>query len=989
MNIKLLLDNKEIELSESISFPMTKSFDNIYKPTDIFVDYSKNINIPATAHNNKILGNAYRLDKHFSTGDQTLGLYMNPMKRIPAKLLYNNELIFDGYAKYVSATDTNGQISYNMNLYGAVGDVFQTLLSVVVDENKLSDEQKAEPDGGLKYVLNDQFYTHPIIDKNTVLDCWEYTGEPASNTSFYHTNTFGFAPAYRGFYNDFESGTCVALESEYDTAEPRAVEDVLKEEWIKNYKATDANITDDAAEKRIEAIDIQSLIGDGIKEQQIHQFRSYEQKPFIYFCRLMRLYQEKCKELTGYDIKLDPTWFNANNPYWTRLCYMFDYLGERGVNDDQTKLLSNLKSISWGTQSGNSTSQTIELTEFTDAVNNIERLSIAPFDLAVVTTVDANNADPLTAGVYPVQNSVVRLDDNSYILADVTIANSNGTVKTLHYWGANDQLEVELPDAYNADNFVKLNNITTIDYVNRKLTGSVFLRIPTIDVPYIDTTGLKISVKMTLVGANERSIVYKYYNPRTAVYYTHYIKPELNSENYLVQVGNIDIYTNWRFNTTLSLKNLYTKDDSLFNVILQYTKMHGLVWASNYTKKEISVMTRQSFFSNYTVDDWSDKVDASKNITIEPVSFASKYVNFGYDETDGYRYSGYKNKYGIEYGSKRIKTKYEFDTATTELLEGAQPSSMSTKTFIPLETLREWDTITPLSPITDPVNFIDCEDNDQAAAISLNNWYFRCDNVDVWDNKYYMADASNKEKEDNQYYWLWNDYADLIGAAERVNVLPLFSIVYDTKSEYTRDNRTVGCLMNTPNEDFTKDKATSSAQGNYIYDLCWRDYINERYNSNNKKVTAYFYLTVKDFNLFNFNRLVLYNNQLFTVNKIIDFDPVANASTKVELIQVNDINAYIQSSNLFPIIAANKDAIIGRGAYGSKTIYFRVLTPPTGYEIISDSQGEVYVEDSEREDDILRYSYTISWDVDEDTQWTGVFRVYSDDYQYDIPIYLN
>ena len=117
MNIQLLLDGNIMELDKSVSFPINKRFSNLDNPTDIFVDYTKSISIPATAHNNKVLGNAYRLDKKYGAGDVTLGLDMNPLKRIPVKLLYNGEIFFDGYAKYVSSTQTNGVVYYNINLF--------------------------------------------------------------------------------------------------------------------------------------------------------------------------------------------------------------------------------------------------------------------------------------------------------------------------------------------------------------------------------------------------------------------------------------------------------------------------------------------------------------------------------------------------------------------------------------------------------------------------------------------------------------------------------------------------------------------------------------------------------------------------------------------------------------------------------------------------------------------------------------------------------
>ena len=105
MNIQLFLANQEVELSEAIRFPLNKTFSDLNNPTDIIVDYSKSINIPMTMKNNKIFANAYRLDRSIvGGGDKNLGLYLDPSKRIPMRLMYNGSLVLEGYAKYTSAT---------------------------------------------------------------------------------------------------------------------------------------------------------------------------------------------------------------------------------------------------------------------------------------------------------------------------------------------------------------------------------------------------------------------------------------------------------------------------------------------------------------------------------------------------------------------------------------------------------------------------------------------------------------------------------------------------------------------------------------------------------------------------------------------------------------------------------------------------------------------------------------------------------------------
>lgn len=989
MNIQLLLDGNIMELDKSVSFPINKRFSNLDNPTDIFVDYTKSISIPATAHNNKVLGNAYRLDKQYGAGDVTLGLDMNPLKRIPVKLLYNGEIFFDGYAKYVSSTQTNGVVYYNINLFGAVADVFQSLLSVVLDSNKLSDEQRAELDGGAKYILDDGMNSYPVIDMESVKSCWEYDGDPLSGGNHY-TDIIGFAPAYRGLYDDFESNSIVGLETVSNSdGTPKSVEDVLKEEWKVNIKAKDSTLTDEQIQQRVDSIDLKAIFGDGINEHSIRQFRAYEQKPYVYFCRLMRMYQNKCKELTGYDLNLDSQWFNANNPYWTRLCYMFDYLSGRGVNEDLTTPFSGYNSGVYTSQ----LSRTVTYSNFSNEVLQSGKISLEPFDILLENKRAAETggmtADPLWSGRNDIEDSVVMLNDTSYVTIDITFSNSHSDSRVYKYYAAKNKNSVTAPSGYSE--FISVNSSTEIDKTAKILTGYSSIKIPAISIPSFNTEGLKMTVKVSLYGETDKILLYRHRVPIKGSTRYNYFSPTSQNADFKVILPNTNFYSNWRLNTTVALKNLYTKEEPLFNVILQYTKMFGLVWKPDYINKTITITTKQSYFKDYEILDWTDKFDGKKSCVIEPVTFNAKYISFDYKDVDGFRYTGYKNKHSVNYGGKKIRTNYNFNNNTTEMIENMHPSSISTKSYIPLHDLIEWDTYTKLEPVKSPINFIDSEDAEQSHSISLNNWYFRGKNYYAYNDRYFISDASTLEKEDGQYYWIDNSYGGFTTpkCTKRLNYLPRFSPVFDTTDEYTQGGRVVGCLMNCPNEDFTADKSISSAVNNYVYDICWRDFINERYNSNNKKVTAYFTLSYNDFNQFSFNKLVKFNNQLFVVNNIFDFDPNARESTKVELIQVSDIDNYTNASKLFPIINADKQVWRARNGTGNMTLYIKAYPRPTSYEIIQDEGNSGVLNIDELTSEMIGNTVGYFLYYYDSTNYKGKFRLIGPDYTYEIPIEIN
>lgn len=899
--VQLFLDNEEVELTSDIVFPLNKTFESLNNPTKIFVDYSKTISIPATKHNNKILGHAYRFDKvYVDSNTNNLGLYMNPMKRIPAKLMYNGELLLDGYAKYMSSEQTGSNVKYNINLYGAIGDVFQSLLDVVVSESKLSDEQKNEPNSS-KYILDDLVVEHRTLNKEFVQECWHNEPDTLSDSPL-AINTFGVAPAHRGLYDDFESTSGVGFETvTISDGTPKSIEDVLKAEWVYNLVA--GGMDESSAQARVDAIDFKALIGDGVNEHNLRQFRSYEQKPYIYFARLLKMYQKKCKDLTGYELQLDPTWFNSNNPYWSKSCYMLDYLAGRGINEDQSTAFTGYSKGPFTAGTYNDTRityyRTVTYKDFPYEITHTNTLKTAPFNIDIAITQKAADDDLLTPGPNGTLDSMVAMGQYAHASCEVTFTNKYGVTRKFYWWGANlySLVEAHSPE-FTEENFNKTTAYyNDVDKNKRTITGHTYLPIPSMSLTNYNTEGLTVEFKIGVSypksgnSAQEAPFLYRYRKNNGSNPTFKAIVIGVNDNNQTPIMPNTEIYNNWKTNTTLHLKNLYVKDEPLFNVVLQYTKMFGLLWVPDYHKKTITIMTRPTYFNNSEVIDWTKKFDGSKSTVIEPISFNTKYVNFNYDDIDAYRYSGYKTKYGLNYGAKRMKTKYEFDSKSQDLFSGVHPSSISTKSYIYLPDLIDWNTTDKITKYDNPIPFIDSEDTDQSKSANINGWYFRDSIIDLKDDSnntmfYYVSDASLDEIAEDKFYWYSNPHALNKGLAKQVWKMPKFSPVINF------NEKKYGYLFNLPNEDYTKSKELTTTGNNFIYDLFWRDYINERYDSNNKKVTAYFNLSITDYKNFTFNKFVVVNNQLFVVNKIYDYNPNNTGSTKVELVQVYDMNKY-------------------------------------------------------------------------------------------------
>jgi hypothetical protein len=77
---------------------------------------------------------------------------------------------------------------------------------------------------------------------------------------------------------------------------------------------------------------------------------------------------------------------------------------------------------------------------------------------------------------------------------------------------------------------------------------------------------------------------------------------------------------------------------------------------------------------------------------------------------------------------------------------------------------------------------------------------------------------------------------------------------------------------------------------NNIYNLYWKNYVDDILSPDGRIFTFYLYLTAQDINELRFNNKIYIEyqgtGQLYYINKVIDYNPVFNKSTKVELIKV-------------------------------------------------------------------------------------------------------
>ena len=535
---------------------------------------------------------------------------------------------------------------------------------------------------------------------------------------------------------------------------------------------------------------------------------------------------------------------------------------------------------------------------------------------------------------YYLDGQDIQFDKYTYFIVKTDCKNiAKNTTSTKNYYLSFQDFSVAkqyIPAIdVNESNFIKLteNNVTfskeiigwdeylesgDLEVLSPYYTTKIKVNIPAIGFystsPYSSGVSLTRTVLLGNSFNNPYSMVFYNRGVSPVVYKTSVTVAQIYAQNLLRATYNpLFLQKSWRDNIKVDLKSIYFKEDSpLFDIILQYTKMFGLIWVPDYENKKIRLLHKYTYFKDYTITDWSDKLDRNKDFIIEPITFDTKYIKFNYEDLDGSKYTGYRDKYGANYGDKLLYTGYDFGNETKDLFSKINPSSVSSKTFLSLKAIKGWDLTSSLIPTIDPNVLIDCENEDETSAISSYSWYLRGANEMV-SKPIYITDDTPLMKANDEYCWYDTTQAgnNSLSSYSR----PVFSVAISGQLFPNLVGRTLGCVFNTPNEDYTSDKSVSQTLGNCIYDLFWRKYINERYNIQNKKVTAYFNLSPTDYMNLNFYNLVTIDNQLFMINKVFDFDLNQRGLTKVELVQVTDIDAYVNGQEKFPTIVVSPDSV--------------------------------------------------------------------------------
>lgn len=919
--IRLFLNNREVELDKSVSFAINKQFEDLTSPADIRNDWSKTVQIPFTQSNHALFGDLFSPDRLIVEGDDKLmGIYFDPYKKVDFRLQWGNAVIMQGYAKNIDVVKSaNGEGHYNITLNGELGKIFQEMKKITFDRTTED----------TNYLIDGSKYINEKINKDLIYTLW--TSEPnLSDLTLYETDEtatsgsigyrvqdiLGFAPN-NSFVEKFDYKTF-----QKDEKTSMSFAEVL------NQKAN--SVTAGKTYVDFTGIEAETVIGEGLLPREIGEYRSYYQLPYIYFNKLFQIFMEKTKELTGYDVELDGTWFSRTNPYWNRLIYMLEpfntkeeYKSYEGTTEDLRISYFLLKNSDGIQQQPNtyvpisynpiySTFSNPVLDDLKEKFNNKEIDSIIinkqsyPFRLTLTNPFDYNNEETGTSTDSIIFNPTTRMYVMFRLLNENNepVAYSRNIIVGENFNGG----------SINGDEW----NVIKVPALTNRGNRTWCVDFPVNFEFLIDREQVGESFNIEVTSYFNDLIVYYFYLNEYDTYLRNRIVPQTMSVDMLG--GTIyDVSTNdsiKRTGANFTLNDLWNNDFNVFDEILNYCKQYRIGVFCDYINNKLIFKPLSTYFKDYKILDWTDKLDMSKEFHIQPITFENKYLLFNYENYETELNKLYNEKFGRNFGEYRLTTDYEFNTNEKEMFKFSKVTIPSTDICLSWGNL--YDNMNIIYTLPAEITAYNKDKDNKNINVFGSMLFFN--GLSNFDNSSAMrtvniTDDTYLQSLSQTYFYTQNGQE---GKYIIVTTYPLLDVV----------NSENLCTFATPSENYTFNKDSyNNTKG--IYHNFWEKYLNERYNKQNKVVTCYLRLTPYDIANFEYRNFIKIDNQLYMINKIYDYQLDENIPTKVDLITIQNVIGYTEENfALFEIYNTDGsvwndtlDKVVINSTDETKTIY--------------------------------------------------------------------
>lgn len=873
MNLDIYIENRRLDTDASTQLAITYAFADLTEPDKVVGDYSTTFTLKGTQTNNAVFGQIWSLDRTLYDDGSGLNVSVafNPSKRANCVIYLNNAVFKRGYIQLEKITNKAGVIEYSVTFYSDTVDVLRRL-----KETKLRDLPFPSD---LRHELN-------ILNVHAA-----WTGDLGASGGF--AGYLGYIMAHNGLYDDFDS-----------------------DKWLTDDKTKSPTAKDRKTITEIAA-------GAQLDETAMRQYRSYYQRPALYLRPLIQLIAQQ------HGIVLDETFFNDTNPYYAdSVMALAQYSTESQTQEDN------------GQAQYDADLSTIIVTRGADGTPTYDQPaypsykaigSTSVFKATYSQTLDLSSlfGKQITPAVeYEIQitANLVNEHPHSQYITEETLSFYDGDglylFPTMQTTGNGDHTltpTLDLSKKMPAHNFVKTGDKTgvaqwTYPYKGYAPSDNTWLPLRFVADAFNSTVEAQTAT-IVLNGANigkyNKFPRYLSYSGLTPTFAMEYKSIEVGS--YTIKVrpitkapsagGNLDNYYPYSggfsdidisLNSNKEIRSGYIVDKTDMlddettqgDFLIGYAKLFGLVF---YTDADgiPHLVSRNTYFANAKIHDWTKKIDRSQTLEQEPIPFDARYLTMKYQDGGTFYEDYYDQHNGLKYGEQRIDTGYQFNEDETDLNESAifgntVMSRERTRILVgSVLKVEEDDKILPA--------YFEKENGERNPAESKYNLLF-FNGMQTASQPIYMSDDTpDMLTLDNGGKFCWinpTNYPDIgvVGSA-----LALFSEypAYDTLHRSGKYSWDIGY----PLESYAGITPNQYPRSATIFEQFWRKYIEEIYNVNNRTMTVSVQLSPVEVMQWSFADFVQIGNTLWHPYKIDQYNPLGNGIAKVELLKVSSTDA--------------------------------------------------------------------------------------------------
>lgn len=713
-DIHLYIEDKEVEFTKPPEILFNYKVTDLLNPTILKNSFTRTLTINGTNRNNDIFGHMWNLERIQYYGSSAS---FNPLKKVGFTLYYNGNIYEKGYCKLDSITRQGNQLEYSITLYGGLGEFFYNL---TYSSEELNNRKLTLAD--LRYTVVGDTVDPDLsfrINKNTVWDAWQtilgnpypvYSEDDAQRPTNYlyddKWNVINFAPCYNGTPSDFDSNRFL-----------------INTRDLTSYFTTQKTV-DGTVYTSYNGYVMGEMPTGSFTEWNTLDLRSYLQRPVISMRRII----EACRDGNnngGYEVILDPHFFNEDNPYYSQAFVTLPMLRDLEIKGGEDTTINDASLT-------RETSRFIRVNTPTTTFSSFSNLDMAisvDFTPAAATTaqnlythtqLDANISSSSHYVRRYISTGAVIVQLLAFDSSDNIIGQSKGFVLTDDYRVANTTTPITVK-FYDPSATPDIDPTTGEGY--EWLKGHWVRQADNSYKFCLDSTGQPTSVRFSILGGIEFDhLKIKMKFPYS--YYIKYTNAGNNTESdfvgnareyglplytaletstsavmdkdtaiavnrvdgtFSVNIDSFSIvatdYEAFFSNTLITKEKLLGTKSSPADYLLSYAKLFGLYFyidpseessnAELYPKGVIHIVDRNTFYKKNEIVNLEKLIDRGKNMTIQPTTAASKWYDFNVEQIESEANNSYTDTYGYDYGRQLVNTGYDFDADTKELYEGS------------------------------------------------------------------------------------------------------------------------------------------------------------------------------------------------------------------------------------------------------------------------------------------------------------------------------